>query len=167
MIKKVLLVLLTLCMLFAVLTTVGCDKAGVDDGSSDISAEESKAPFDGYDEFFNGQKVRVMIDKTKYSYEDDIVVTVVSDNSKDILGTAPCDFYIEYWDGEKGEWVRCDKEFGVDEIYIEHTGTFTDRIGIKYRVDKGRLGAHRVAYNVHSNEFGKLVAYSNIFEMVE
>ena len=108
-----------------------------------------------------------MIDRTKYNYEDDIVVAIVSDNSKDILGTAPNDFYVEYWDGEKGEWVRCDKEFGVPEVWEEHQGMFFGRIGIKYRVDKGRLGAHRVAYELYSGEFGKLVAYSNIFEMVE
>ena len=167
MVKKLLLALITLCMLFAVLMTSGCDKADNESESSNISAEESKSPFDGYDDFYNGQSIRAVIDRTKYNYEDDIVVAIVSDNSKDILGTAPNDFYVEYWDGEKGEWVRCDKEFGVPEVWEEHQGMFFGRIGIKYRVDKGRLGAHRVAYELYSGEFGKLVAYSNIFEMVE
>ena len=162
--KKVSIICLALTIAFPLLLAAGC--AETEAGNTDSSADKSSV-LDEYDGFFNSQKVRAVTDRTEYSYEDDIVIAVISDDKNDILGTAPCDFYIEYWDSEKGEWLRSDKQFSVQEIYREHKGDFTCRIEIKYRVDKGRLGMHRVAYELHSGEFGKVTAYSGIFEMIE
>lgn len=161
--KKIGTVCLALTMAFMLLFTAGCDET---ETASAPNADKNSVS-EEYGDFFNSQKVRAVTDRTEYSYDDEIVITVISDSKNDVLSTAPCDFRIEYWDDEKSEWLQSDKEYFVQEIYDEFKGCFSYRIEIKYRVDKGRTGIHRAAYELHSGEYGKLTAYSNIFEMIE
>jgi hypothetical protein len=99
-------------------------------------------------------------DKTSYGYDENINFIVKTPNSEDSINYG-FDYYIEYYDSNAGEWLRCPKEYAVISLCGYGFGTVTNSFKLTERVDN-IAEKYRLIFDVSINS-KKVKLISNEF----
>lgn len=162
-IRKFMITVLSLAVLFAVCASVSGCVSEPDESSSESSvlpteSEGPKAPTE--EDIANAQKTVLLTDKKVYDIDDKLTLTIKAPNETDEIEIG-WDCYVQYFNTETDEWTDFTIKEEIQDTLNSTHGKLSYSFTLSERADAG-YEKYRLKHNVAVNSV-KLTIYSEEF----